>query len=209
MTDEAALRRRFVAEALENGANKALLQRLPSLQLPDAWLVAGCLFQTAWNLRCGRPPAQGIKDYDVFYFDASDLSAEAEAGVQARVDASTADLGIVVEAKNQARVHTWYPDWFGLPYSALHSSHDGMERFLVQCTCVGLQPHATGEPTLYAPNGLSDLFDGVLRPNPLCDHRTLFEDKAASYRQRWDWLSVDLNPRPPNAWRSTPPGTSR
>ena len=67
----------FVALALENPANRVILERLPSLGLADAWLVAGCLFQTAWNLRSGRPPGENIADYDLFYFD-EDLSWEAE-----------------------------------------------------------------------------------------------------------------------------------
>jgi len=44
-------------------------------------------------------------DYDIFYFDGSDLSPEAEQRVQARADCVLADLDIAVELKNQARVH--------------------------------------------------------------------------------------------------------
>jgi len=64
-----------------------------------------------------------------------------------------------MEATNQARVHTWYPQWFGYPYPAWTSARDGIRRFLVPCTCVGLQAATTGEhePVLYAPNGLEDL----------------------------------------------------
>ncbi len=174
-------------DALRNPHNRALLQRLPALALPDAWLVAGCLFQTVWNLRSGRAPEAGIKDYDLFYFDPADLSAEAEAAVQARADTCFADLGITVEAKNQARVHTWYADYFGFPYPPLASSRDGLDRFLVQCTCVGLN----AEGALYAPNGLADLDAGVLRPNPLCNHRPLFQAKAESYQARWPWLRIE------------------
>ena len=74
--------------------------------LPDAWLVAGCLFQTVWNLRSGNPPEAHIKDYDLFYFDPADLSEAAEAQVNVRVQSCFAGAGITVEAKNQARVHT-------------------------------------------------------------------------------------------------------
>ena len=95
---------RFIADALQNPVNGAILQRLPALGLPDAWLVAGCLFQTVWNLQSGRPPATGIKDYDLFYFDGADLSDAAEARVGARGEAAFADLGGTIEAKNQARV---------------------------------------------------------------------------------------------------------
>ena len=39
----------FLTLALKNACNTAILERLPALGLPDAWLVAGCLFQTVWN----------------------------------------------------------------------------------------------------------------------------------------------------------------
>jgi hypothetical protein len=41
-------------------------------------VTAGCLFQTVWNVVTDRPPTSGIKDYDIFYFDGTDLSWEAE-----------------------------------------------------------------------------------------------------------------------------------
>ena len=43
---------------------------------------------------------------------------------------------------------------------------------------------------LYAPYGLDELYCGILRPNPLMDHRELFRQKAASYRDRWHWLQI-------------------
>ena len=182
----------FIRDVLTNPFNRSILERLPSLGLPDAWLVAGCLFQTVWNLHSARAPAAGIKDYDLFYFDASDLSARAEAAQSARIEHCYRDLGVVIEAKNQARVHTWYAEWFGFPYPALADSRDGLDRFLVPCTCVGLQPQADKQqpPMLYAPNGLDDLYGGILRPNPLSDHRPLFRQKAKSYQDRWSWLQI-------------------
>ena len=44
-------------------------ERLPSLGIPDAWLVSGGLFQSVWNHVTGRPATHGIRDDDVFYFD--------------------------------------------------------------------------------------------------------------------------------------------
>ena len=180
----------FIQDALHNRHNQAILQRLPSLALPDCWLVAGCLFQTVWNLKSGRPPEAGIKDYDLFYFDGGDLSEAAEQAVNARAQALYADLGVEVEIKNQARVHLWYRDYFGHDYDALHRSKDGLDRFLVKCTCVGLRPYGQGSLELYAPNGLDDLYDGLLEGNPLCNHVKLFDAKAASYQSRWEWLTV-------------------
>jgi uncharacterized protein len=189
LTHPVASEERFIQDALENRHNRAILDRLAALALPDAWLVAGCLFQTVWNLRSGAAPDAGIKDYDLFYFDASDLSASAEAAVQRRVQDGFADLGVQIEIKNQARVHTWYPSYFGYPYAPLTCSRDGLDRFLVRCTCVGLQPTDDGL-VLYAPHGLDDLYAGILQPNPLCDHPPLFTQKALSYQSRWHWLEI-------------------
>jgi len=185
MTRGKPAQERFIADILKNRNNRAILERWHALALPDGWLVAGCLFQTVWNLRSGRAPEAGIKDYDLFYFDASDTSDAGERCVQARVDEALGDLGITVEASNQARVHLWYESYFGHPYEELRSARDGIDRFLVPATCVGVRP---GE--LYAPNGLSMLYDGVLTMNPLMPHRDLFNEKAASYRKRWSWLQI-------------------
>lgn len=184
-THEPVSPERFMADILTNRHNRAILERWHELALPNGWLVAGCLFQTVWNLLSGRPPEQDIKDYDLFYFDADDLSEAGEQRMQARVEQVLGDLGVMVEASNQARVHTWYPAHFGQPYEALHSVEDGIQRFLVPATCVAVQP---GE--VYAPNGLQLLYEGLLAMNPLVPHQELFERKAASYKHRWPWLSV-------------------
>ena len=185
------MRERFQADLLANRNNRAILERWSDLALPDGWLVAGCLFQTVWNLLAGRAPESGIKDYDLFYFDAADLSEAGERAVQARVDGVLGDLGIALEAINQARVHLWYEADFGHPYAALGSSRDGIDRFLVPCTCVGVRP---GE--IYAPYGLEALYRGELAMNPLTPHRDLFEAKVASYRARWPALTIVEADRP-------------
>jgi uncharacterized protein len=179
------MRRHFFSQVATNHANRAILSRWTLLDLPDSWLVAGCLFQTVWNIQASRPPDAGIKDYDIFYFDPNDLSDSAETQVQARVDSLLGDLGVKVEVANQARVHIWYPEHFGKPYPALNSSEDGIGRFLALETCVAVRP---GE--CYAPYGLDGLYEGTLTPNPLTPHATLFTQKAASYCQRWDWLKI-------------------
>ncbi|GHA08121.1 hypothetical protein GCM10010372_04300 [Streptomyces tauricus] len=58
-----------------------VLARTAALDLPGWYVTAGCLFQTVWNVVTEKPPTSGIKDYDVFYFDGSDLSWEAEDSV--------------------------------------------------------------------------------------------------------------------------------
>ncbi|TWO70612.1 nucleotidyltransferase family protein [Caenimonas sedimenti] len=181
---------RFTRAVLANRHNRAILERWDRLALPDGWLVAGCLFQTVWNLKGGAAAEAHIKDYDLFYFDGADLSEEGERQVQARVDEVLGDLGVAVEAKNQARVHLWYPEYFGHAYPPLGSARDGIDRFLVPATCVGIRPDSTGWE-IYAPYGLALLDEGRLTRNPLTNHAALFQAKAHSYRARWPWLRIE------------------
>jgi hypothetical protein len=74
-----------------------VLAQAASLELPGWYLTAGCLFQTVWNVVTGRPPADGIKDYDLFYFDAADLSWEAEDLVIQSAKKTFAELPAEVE----------------------------------------------------------------------------------------------------------------
>ncbi|MDR6289963.1 MULTISPECIES: nucleotidyltransferase family protein [Inquilinus] len=177
----------FVDWAMANPMNAAILERLPRLGLADCFLTAGCLFQTIWNRRSGRPAPSAIKDYDVFYFDDCDLSWEAEDAVIQRAASVFDDLDVSVEIRNQARVHLWYPQRFGGAYPRLHRSKDGIDRYLVACTCVGIDA-ASGD--LYAPNGLEDLWDGLLRINPMNPRPDLFRRKAEDYQARWPWLTI-------------------
>jgi hypothetical protein len=184
----------FRAAVLRNPANDALLDDLIDLGLPDAWLVAGCLVQTAWNLRTGRPVGYGIHDYDVFYFD-SDLSWEAEDRVIDALRRSSDRLGVRIEARNQARVHLWYPQKHGRPYPALQRSTDGIDRFLTCNTQVGIQRGRDGD-RLYAPAGLDDIANLVVRPNLTANF------SAEAYRiktARWTALWPELAVLPPDA----------
>jgi hypothetical protein len=69
---------RFQAVLRRNRTLTEALARAATLELPSWYLVAGCLYQTVWNVAGGQPPNAGILDYDLAYFDASDLSWAAE-----------------------------------------------------------------------------------------------------------------------------------
>ena len=104
-----------LAVALRNpGPMRAISDELFQLALPDAWIVSGCLVQTVWNVLTGRALDYGINDYDVFYFD-PDTSWEAEDAVIRRLHGAFGNLGVKVEARNQARVHLWYPESTACP----------------------------------------------------------------------------------------------
>src|SRR5258708_21829225 len=80
---------------------------------PSWYLVAGCLYKTVWKMVTTQPPEAGILDYDLAYFDGSDLSWDAEDAVIGAGRQVFADLAVPVQIRNQARVHLWYEQKFG------------------------------------------------------------------------------------------------
>jgi hypothetical protein len=178
---------RFIELAGTNPFNRTILQRLPALALPDAWLVSGSLFQTVWNALTGRAPLHGIKDYDIFYFD-RDVSWDAEDRVIRRCAAAFADLGIAVEVRNQARVHLWYPAKYGAAYPPLRQSTDAIDRFLAPACMVGIMPLPHGLE-VYAPHGFDDIETMTVRPNSCANFR---RDQYALKTARWKTLWPEL-----------------
>ncbi|WP_374377202.1 nucleotidyltransferase family protein [Dongia sp.] len=180
----------LVQAAIANPINRAILTRLPMLDLPDPWLVAGSVYQSYWNALAGRPPTEGIKDYDLFYFDPTDLSYDAEDRALQRARLVFADLDALIDLKNQARVHLWYRDRFGVAYPPVENACAAIGRFPIRCTCVGLQPRADGTIALHAPYGTEELTRGELIANPACPDASSAAAKAASYQARWPWLKI-------------------
>src|SRR5690349_9216096 len=108
-------REQFLTALLTNRIVGTILQRMPELGLQDWYLTAVGVFQTIWNVMTGRDPEAGVKDYDVFYFDSLDLSYEAEDAVIRRAQQLFSDIPATIEVRNEARVHLWYEQKFGVP----------------------------------------------------------------------------------------------
>ncbi|RVA43941.1 nucleotidyltransferase family protein, partial [Mesorhizobium sp. M7A.F.Ca.CA.004.11.1.1] len=105
----------FLAIVLADPLLRDALARARTLDLPDWLVVSGALYNSVWNHLTGKPSGYGIRDVDLFYFDDSDLSYEAEDAVIRRAEKHFEGLPLPVEVRNQARVHLWYPQKFGWP----------------------------------------------------------------------------------------------
>ena len=60
--------RNISCRSAPQSGQQVIADELFRLALPDAWLVSGCLVQSAWNVLTGACD-YGINDYDIFYFD--------------------------------------------------------------------------------------------------------------------------------------------
>ena len=161
------------------------------LCLPD-WLVfSGAVYQPVLNHLTGRQFDYGIKDYDLAYFDASDLSYEAEDAVISRVKVAFDEpLRSMVEVRNQARVHLWFEATFGETYTPLSCTAEALERFASATFALGVRLESDDRLHIEAPFGLADLFALRLPPNPR--RKTLrFARTSAGVQRRWPEVMID------------------
>ncbi len=177
---------RFLAIVTADATVRAILDRMPALGVSDWWLTAGVLFQTVWNTLTGRPAGTGIRDADVFYFDA-DTSWDAEDAVIRAGAELFADLPVPVEIRNEARVHVWYAEHFGTPAPPFRDCAEAIDSFAAVCCSVGVSVQ-DGRLRVYAPFGYDDLFALIVRPNPRLAPRHVYETEVARWLDTWPEL---------------------
>lgn len=181
----------FKAALQQNTTLVRVLHLASTLDLPNWYVAAGAISQTIWNVVSGQPPETGIADYDLVYFDGSDLSWEAEDAVIRRGEEVFAGVGTMVEIRNQARVHLWYEDKFGTPCPQHRSTEQAIGAWTSNTAMIGVRIENLGEVwRVYAPMGLSDMFNLVIRPNPLIATRDSYEKKIARWRKHWTQLTI-------------------
>ncbi len=169
---------------------KDVLSRAQQLNLPDWYIVSGALYNLVWNVLTGRPEAHCIKDIDLFYYDASDISYEAEDRIIKTGDGVFSAVPLPVEIRNQARVHLWYEKHFGLVCPPLRSSENSIDRFASKTHAVGIRLEPDGSLKLYAPFGLDDIFSLRMTPNPVADNRETHHVKGLRAQKNWPEVTV-------------------
>ena len=157
--------RDFLFEAVwADPAARRVIEGARELDLPDAALMAGAIYGAVWNALTGRAPGYGINDYDLAYFDGSDLGEAAEDRVIRRAAEAFADLDVEVEVRNQARVHIWFGRKFDVERAPARDTCDALSHFASHAHSVGVRLDATGTPELLAPWGLEEVFSMQVFP---------------------------------------------
>lgn len=169
----------------------AILNRAASLDLPNWYLAGGAISQTVWNSVSNLPAETGIRDYDLVYYDASDLSFEAEDQVIQAGKRQFGDIPVDVEIRNQARVHLWFENKFGIACPPHLNVEAGIDTWISTSAMVGVRLDHSGEWAIYAPRGISDYFNMVVRPNPVLGKQEVYEQKVARWKAIWPNLAAE------------------
>jgi uncharacterized protein len=177
-----------------------ILQRTPGLHMLNWYLGAGCIAQTVWNSLHGFELTRNIEDYDLAYYDSTDLSEETEDKTIRKAQSALGDLGVTIDVKNEARVHLWYNQHFGNAIRPYRSLEDAIASWPTTATSIGVRYEENGNLTVYAPFGLDDLFSMMVRHNKKqveyflrgddSSIREVYNQKAQKWVRAWPKLVV-------------------
>ncbi|MGW1061166.1 nucleotidyltransferase family protein [Micromonospora rubida] len=157
---------------------------------------AAHLRDLVWGHRYGHGfDLRAVRDVDVTFFDPADLSRDNDQ--RATVRLAALEPGLPWEAKNQAAVHTWYPQRFGgPPVPPFRSIAEAVATWPEYATAVAIHLDPDNHIAVCAPHGLDDLLDGVWRRNPARVSEQASQQRLARHQpaQRWPGLRVITGP---------------
>ena len=180
----------FISIVTQNQYIRAILEHANSIGIPNWYLGAGCLSQSLWNHFHRYPLEQNISDYDLVYFDSSDISYETEDAYVKLAQSIFSDLSIQIDLKNQARVHLWYERKFGYKIRQYDSIEAAISSWPTTSTTIAITKQGNGRIKLYTAHGLQDASNMIVRPNKVQITKQIYLAKANKWKQYWPQLMV-------------------
>lgn len=181
---------RLIEIVTKNETLMSLFQTARSLGPHPYYIGAGCLVQTVWNKLTERPPEYGIGDIDIIYYDEADLSYAAEDAMITKGEKIFSGTPFPVDIKNQARVHLWYREKFGIDLQPYRSLESAIDTWPTTATCLGARLNDDDSWHIYAPCGLEDLFGLIVRPNKVLINESIYFSKAQKWKKLWPELQI-------------------
>lgn len=124
------------------------------------------------------------------YYDATNLAADQDRTLQARLCSFAPDLPW--EVTNRAAVHLWFERHFGHPVEPLSSLQHAVATWPEYATAVALTLRDDDQIDVIAPHGLEDLFAMVVRRNPTRVSVETYHERVRqkNYTERWPLVTV-------------------
>jgi hypothetical protein len=169
---------------------RGALEAARDVAAPD-WLIgAGSVRRLVWDCVHGVAEPPLPHDIDLVFFDPASLRPEREEEVRNALVARSPYLPW--DVKNQAAVHLWYPEAFGVEVEPLRSVEEGVASWPETASAVAVRLMTDGELRVVAPLGLDDLFGLIWRRNPrrvtVAEYRRRVEEKFTP--DRWPRVVV-------------------
>lgn len=168
-----------------------IMRRARNLELEDYYISAGCVMQMIWNKFSGYDDLYGIKDIDLVYYNGVNISEVSEKILEKKVREIYSDIELDVDVTNEARVHIWYKDKFGYDIDPYKSVEDAIRTWPTTASAIGVRLDEEDNIILYAPFGIGDLMNMVIRPNKVQITEEIYMNKVRRWQDKWPALSID------------------
>ena len=182
----------FISILKQNNDLMTILEYISELELPNFYIAAGSIFQTIWNHYDNKPLNFGIKDIDIIYYDAQNISKESEKELEDKIINYFEKLGLKYEfdVHNEARMHLWKKNNENKYINQYKNSEDAIDQWIATVHAIGITME-NNEIKVYAPYGLSDIFSRTIRPiKHKANSKELYDKKVASWQNRFKNLSI-------------------
>lgn len=182
----------FIYILKKNKDLMSILDYIYELELPNFYIAAGSVFQTIWNYYDNKPLNSEIKDIDIIYYDANNLSKEDEEKIEDKIVTHFKELNINYEfdVHNEARMHLWKKSNENKNIDQYKNSEDSIDKWIATVHSIGITKE-NDEIKVYAPYGLSDIFSRTIRPIKHKDNsKELYEKKVKSWSSRFNNLKI-------------------
>lgn len=134
------------------------------LDLPDWMIGAGFVRNKVWDyLHSFENKEVQTSDIDLIYYDPNDLSEETEDKYQRDLSQM---LDVDWSATNQARIHVFHGR-----EEQYKNSEEALSEWIETPTCVAVRLNKDDSLSLFAPHGIDDLVNLVVRPVPIPNNR--------------------------------------
>lgn len=192
LSDMNILQKQFEEIIRGDARTMEMLRAVREIGIPDWYIAAGAVRNLVWDTLSGFEDRAALRDVDVVFFDAEDLSEEYEEAIRSKLRARMPDVPWTVV--NQARVHLWYKRRFGVPLPRPYESvEDGISTWQTTVNSIAVRLESDDALTVYAPYGLEDLFNFTVRaiarhPLPLSVEDLVAEKK---WKERWPQIKIE------------------
>lgn len=173
---------------MQNEKLRKVLITLSHSKLKNYYVAAGCINQTVFNYYHDYPLDYGIEDFDIVYFD-HDVSYEKEDSIIQYIQSLLPDLDISFDIKNEARVHLWYEEKYGMPIQPYTNLEDAISCWGTSVTCIGVRLEED-QLIVCAPYGFHDLFRMIIRPIKKQFTKESYQLKTAKWKKKWPLLTI-------------------
>ena len=185
---------------------KEIFKAVSELELPECYVAGGFIRNAVWDALYKKAEPAPVNDIDVVYFRSlssyeiqeQELIAQIRAHrmnpVWEEEDDACATLNkkfpqFTFEVKNQARMHLWHRRTH--EHEAYKSISDALSDWVETSTPIGANLK-DGKIAILAPQGLDDLFAGVLRATrPEHEPRLYERAKMKGWVSRWPQLRFE------------------